>query len=676
MAESVDAAMDAMVPALQDLLAKGIFTESEIRAIVNRRRQYEYLLRRRQARKADFLAYIEDESKLERLRSLRNRKLIAKKKYEEEEKQRAAKKEQRKTGRHGDKKKKGAASATTYSSIGDASIVQHIHFIYTRAIRKWRDDVSLHLEHAQFAKKAKSRKRLGRIYTEALQVHPHNVELWIEAASHEYFGHTGTADGDDSTQEPESAASAGGSVANARVLLQRGLRVNPRSKDLWLQYFSLELHYIQKLRGRREILQLGLNQKGLAETAADEDDVQSSAQIPLIVFKNAIKSVPEGIQFRLKFVELCRMFPETGGIETFIMSTVDSDFADDPEAWIVRAGYAADAGEHICDEYVGFVPDDGGEKLAGGHSDCDVHHILDEATDTIESVAMYLAAIGFMKRSMDDGTECDSRDVKFLGRLFQKADNAGISSPDLLLEHTRYLVSTGNVNSAVTLLRDVVNDPNNPSSKDARLWLELAQIIRRVDYAGYHCIDLDETPIVILERALERIPIHDDGYINIAVRLFHTLMCLTSEGLSGAERMRRQEKISELFARILLLSFSKNGGRGHNMPELCFMYLQHANMTGGIDAARKAYETVLFKSNYAKSRDGKDENAIGSMKPFFDACISIEQLSTGADLSTKARLRKLYNAAAIFFKHCNQHSIVSEYKKRQNHDRLLRVLSN
>ena len=72
-------------------------------------------------------------------------------------------------------------------SIGDAHIVKHVHFIFRRAKRKWKDDVSLHLAHAAFAKQARSYKELGKIYAEALQIHPRNTSLWIEAASHEFF---------------------------------------------------------------------------------------------------------------------------------------------------------------------------------------------------------------------------------------------------------------------------------------------------------------------------------------------------------------------------------------------------------------------------------------------------------------------------------------------------------
>eukprot|EP00978_Attheya_sp_CCMP212_P003043 scaffold6222_cov50-Attheya_sp.AAC.3 len=65
-----------MVPPLRDLMDSGVFSEAETRAIVTRRRESEYLLRRRVARKADFLRYIESELALERLRALHTKKIM------------------------------------------------------------------------------------------------------------------------------------------------------------------------------------------------------------------------------------------------------------------------------------------------------------------------------------------------------------------------------------------------------------------------------------------------------------------------------------------------------------------------------------------------------------------------------------------------------------------------
>lgn len=73
------------------------------------------------------------------------------------------------------------------SSMGDASIVQNIHLLYVRAKRKWQEDLSWHLQHAEFAKQVKSYQMLSRIYAEALQVR--TMCSWFFSTRYDPFYH-------------------------------------------------------------------------------------------------------------------------------------------------------------------------------------------------------------------------------------------------------------------------------------------------------------------------------------------------------------------------------------------------------------------------------------------------------------------------------------------------------
>lgn len=77
---------------------------------------------------------------------------------------------------------------------------------------------------------------LLQVLTKALQLHPAASGLWSYAASWE-FEHNSNA-------------------AAARTLMQRGLRMCKGSRQLWLEYFRMELMYARKLRKRRHILGL------------------------------------------------------------------------------------------------------------------------------------------------------------------------------------------------------------------------------------------------------------------------------------------------------------------------------------------------------------------------------------------------------------------------------------
>ena len=57
MADTVRNIMEMMIPELQDLEARGYFTKEEIRQITKRRSDFEYLLKRKAARKADYLRF-------------------------------------------------------------------------------------------------------------------------------------------------------------------------------------------------------------------------------------------------------------------------------------------------------------------------------------------------------------------------------------------------------------------------------------------------------------------------------------------------------------------------------------------------------------------------------------------------------------------------------------------
>ena len=60
---------------------------------------------------------------------------------------------------------------------------------------------------------------------DTLQLHLRAVNLWIDAVGFEFFERGGD-----------------GNIERDRVLIQRATRLNPLSKELWLQCFALDLH--------------------------------------------------------------------------------------------------------------------------------------------------------------------------------------------------------------------------------------------------------------------------------------------------------------------------------------------------------------------------------------------------------------------------------------------------
>ena len=87
------------------------------------------------------------------------------------------------------------------------------------------------------AQRAGSRALAGRIAARAVQLHPRTPALYVLAASHEL---------------------ANGGMGAARVLLQRGLRLNADCAEMWREYVRLELGFVEALRRRWDVLGISL----------------------------------------------------------------------------------------------------------------------------------------------------------------------------------------------------------------------------------------------------------------------------------------------------------------------------------------------------------------------------------------------------------------------------------
>lgn len=174
--------------------------------IMRRRTDFEHRINSRGSKPRDYLKYVEFELNLEKLR---------KKKY---------------------KRLSSVGLINTKPSISDWAYERRILFIFDRSIKKFPNDFTLWENYLNFAKKQKLFKKIYKIYTNLLQLHPTSINSWINAANFE-FEYIGSA-------------------KNARILFQKALRFNKDSKKLWLTYTIFELSYITKLINRRKLLGL------------------------------------------------------------------------------------------------------------------------------------------------------------------------------------------------------------------------------------------------------------------------------------------------------------------------------------------------------------------------------------------------------------------------------------
>jgi len=310
MADSVQQAMERMVPDLRAFIKHRIFSQSEIQSIVRHRRQYEYQIRSRNVQPADFMQYIDYEVKLEKLRVVRL--------------------------------KKAELSDKTLKFMKTLSGIRRIHKIFHQLLRKY-NTYELWLQYIQFSISCGSNKSLNHTFAQALRLHPLQVDLWIRAA---YFEYEQNHD-----------------ISAARVLLQRALRTLKSEKTLWIHYFRLELLYLKKLSDRLKVMgvdpALVLSEKlpGIDLDPEDKNQPQDSTveqiqqatseqttavsdnqtneffsgKIASIIFQAAVNEIPE-FSFCLEFWKIYRQFSNTEKLQEEVLDVIRSRFSEDEEA--------------------------------------------------------------------------------------------------------------------------------------------------------------------------------------------------------------------------------------------------------------------------------------------------------------------------------------------------------
>lgn len=183
--------MQDMVPELDDLRRKRIFSDDELKQIIKRRRDFEYLMKRMPNRVQDYLNYVQYEVALECLRRRRNRSLKWRKK-----------------------------------TVSDYAGVNRVHSIFNRGLAKFKADVRLWYQHVDFCLRSGSTKLLTRVLLKAVKYHPREIHFWLLAADRHLKL---------------------GQIKAGRAMLLRGIRFTPRSAKLWSEILRLESQVAQRL---------------------------------------------------------------------------------------------------------------------------------------------------------------------------------------------------------------------------------------------------------------------------------------------------------------------------------------------------------------------------------------------------------------------------------------------
>eukprot|EP00210_Caulerpa_lentillifera_P008169 g7802.t1 len=282
--ESVEYKLQCMLPDLSALLERGLFTKEELRKVLEKRSQFEYSIRSSNRTPEDFYKYLQYEQKLEELRKLRSTRLSL-------------------------EKSKGSRA-----ELSEYCIVKHIHLIYSQATIVFKFDVELWKQWFAFCRESNSTTRMSKALADALRLNPHVVEFWILAAQWQI----------------EDCQNAN----LARSIMQQAIRNCPSSKELWIEYFKLELTIIYKLITRRQLLDL--------EDASNENfnDVLNGA-LAFRVFQESITKFPKDLKFSRQFLQVLTLFsfPEDLDLESWIHKAIQKSFPNDVEVWDMEARF-------------------------------------------------------------------------------------------------------------------------------------------------------------------------------------------------------------------------------------------------------------------------------------------------------------------------------------------------
>jgi len=244
----------------------------------------------------------------------------------------------------------------------------------------------------------------------------------------------------------------------------------------------LEWQFIKKLGARRNAL-------GLDPQA----DAFYQGAVPLTVFQNAIKALPQSLGLRSDFLQLCGDFEGSDAVRKAILDSIAKDFKEDPQGWAVRATAALDALEVPLtskqlkkknkkrklllegNEGMQKQSDKSNARLSDGEQAA-VQVLEQGLSELAKNPTMWQTYADFLCHRWALAVEEDGDSSKAsmlasrLDNLFQRGHNAGALTPSLVVAWSRLPV-VGHRRAEVIVRQGLSND-----STSVELWQALLHL--------------------------------------------------------------------------------------------------------------------------------------------------------------------------------------------------------
>ncbi|RIA97455.1 U3 small nucleolar RNA-associated protein 6-domain-containing protein [Glomus cerebriforme] len=576
MAETVQYYLEQMVPELEDLEHKEIFTKEEIKSIVKKRTNFEYALKRRPAQIIDFLKYIEYEMNLDLLR----------------------------------KKRKGRLGIKGKVTISDYSIKRRIYHIFDRTIIKFAGDVKLWLQYIDFAKNEGDDKVLSKIFGSVLQLHPTKPIFWIMASKYEF--------------------EVNANIMSARVILQRGLRLNRDSHQLWHQYFKLELIYVEKIKARRKILGISnskvdepneeqkdsqnfikitdddefskakkLELEGLdnlPKTILDDDNLLLCGEIAKVVYFNAIKAVPNDLSFRKGFIDICREFSNANMIQEEIYKSIQKDFENSSEAL-----------SYVAERHVANISDVQSIEFIDA-----IKNSINEFQKCIEKLPNNEMWYTFSKMLLKHSRMVSEPNLiaflnKKLLKTYKTASESNLASSQMYLDWINWILEKESNKTDTMKMKELLKKATDTWPNSSKLWER--RITLNINEEKESKNDSIEELYKLALKSNPASLILWDSYLSWTFKKFKN---------GDLEDFELEKLLLNSISKISSLSRStqRNNEDDDHQPnevkdQITTRYLKWAVEKGGLDNARKVYKSLFNKT-------------LSTLK-FYQTCIEIEK---------------------------------------------------
>ncbi|XP_006832357.1 PREDICTED: U3 small nucleolar RNA-associated protein 6 homolog [Chrysochloris asiatica] len=362
MAEIIQERIEDRLPELEQLERIGLFSHSEIKAIIKKASDLEYRIQRRALFKEDFINYVQYEiNLLELIQRRRTRIRYSFKKDEIEN-----------------------------------SIVRRVQGVFRRASAKWKDDVQLWLSYVVFCKKWATKVQLSKVFSAMLAIHSNKPALWIMAAK----------------WEMEDRLSS----ESARQLFLRALRFHPECPKLYQEYFRMELMHAEKLRKEKQEFEK-------AKMEVDNLDYAEeilSGELARIIYKNSV-SIIKGAEFHVSLLSIAQLFDFAKELQKEIYDDLQTLHTDDPLTWDYVARRELEIQSQAGEEQPATKQARAAEMCQKEERCCAVY---EEAVKTLPTEAMWKCYITFCSERLTKKTSSELLRKKRLERTmtaFRKA---------------------------------------------------------------------------------------------------------------------------------------------------------------------------------------------------------------------------------------------------------------